>query len=281
MRRLPPGRLSRPSCLWTLARGLGAPAGVIFDPQTRELYLSQIGGEGDKKDGDGVITRVDLRGTILEQSWISGLNAPKGLALHERTLWTTDIDELVAIDVAKGKVQCKIAIEGAKFLTGLAVDPRGRIYVGDMLTSRIYCVEENRPRVLAQGRELESPGAILCKDGALLVAGWGYTTDYSTAVPGSIYLLNLKSRKQTPFSSSPRANWFGLCPDGNSGYFASDFGSGRVYRIDHSGKPTCVVSLPQGCAGLVYVPDAKLLVVTQTPENRVAAYDLSSFYKKP
>ena len=64
----------------------------------------------------------------------------------------TDIDELVAIDVGTGKVRRKIAINGAKFLTGVAVDATGVVYVGDMLTSRVYRVEHDLPRVLIEDR---------------------------------------------------------------------------------------------------------------------------------
>jgi sugar lactone lactonase YvrE len=53
---------------------------------------------------------------------------------------------------------------------------------------------------------------------------------------------------------------------------ASDFGSGRVYRIDAGGRATPLANLPVGCAGLTLVPEAKLLVITETRENRVAAY---------
>ncbi len=36
---------------------------------------------------------------MLTRSWIEGLDAPKGLSLSGNTLYVSDIDRLVAIDV--------------------------------------------------------------------------------------------------------------------------------------------------------------------------------------
>ena len=129
---------------WTLTEGIGAPAGAIYDPVTREIYISQISGEGDKKDGDGLISRVDVHGNVRKIGWVSGLNAPKGLALDDRTLWVSDIDEIVDVDVSAGKVRRRIPIPGARFLTGVAVDAKGVVYVGDMLTSCVYRIDRDR-----------------------------------------------------------------------------------------------------------------------------------------
>ena len=266
--------------LWSLSEGIGAPAGVVYDPRNRELYVSQISGEGDKKDGVGLISRFSPEGRVIKMWWISGLNAPKGLALWKESLWVTDIDEVVAIDVRAGKVRKTIPIEGAKFLTGIAADLKGVLYVGDLLTSRVYRIEHGRVRLFSDDPALESPGALLMCDDQLLVAGWGYTTDYSTAVPGSIFYLDLKTRKRTLLCSAPRANWFGLSRQGPNALLAADFNNGRVYRIEHGGRSTCVLRLPRGCAGITYVPDRNLLVVTETRENRVAAYALPKAAKE-
>lgn len=270
----------RPKRCWTITEGIGAPAGVVYDSQRRELYVSQIGGEGDKKDGDGLVSRIDLQGRVVNMAWVAGLNAPKGLALCGDTLWVTDIDELVAIDRRSGKIRRKIAIDGAKFLTGVAIDAKGLLYVGDMLTSRIYRVERDSARVFVDGPAIESPAALLISDDRLLVAGWGYTTDYSTTVPGSLFYLDPKTRKQTSLALAPRGNWFGLSRRGDKRFLAADFASGRIYEIDENGRSTCLLSLPRGCAGIAYVPDAELLVVAETRENRVAGFTLGAVAKQ-
>ena len=113
----------------------------------------------------------------------------------------------------------------------------------------------------------------------MLIAGWGYTTDYTTPVPGSIFFLDPKTRARTSFMSAPRGNWFGLCPRGDKEFLAADFGSGQIFQVDAAGRSTCLLRLPQGCAGITYVADADLLVVTETRENRVSGYVLGSKHK--
>jgi len=253
-------------------RDLGAPAGVVYDSAHKELFVAQIGGEGDKKDGDGVISRFDIKGQLLELSWIEGLDAPKGLAISGQSLWCTDIDSIVEVDLGTAKTRRRVAIDGAKFLTGITVDANGALYAGDMLTSRIYRIAQGRVTVFAEGRELESPGALVFDSGRLIVAGWGYTTDYTTTEAGSIFAVDLKSRQKSAFASTARGNWLGLCSDGDSGFWASDFGTGAVYSIDDAGRSTKELQLPPGIAGLVSVPEQKLLVVSNTRENRVVGY---------
>jgi len=262
----------RPS--WVVSDQIGAPAAAVYDRAAGEIYLSQIGGEGDKKDGDGLISRLDLNGRIVAFSWISGLNAPKFLAIDRRRLWVTDIDEVVGIDIDSGKIGRRIPIIGAKFLTGIAVDEKGTLYVGDMLESRIYCVKNGHVFIFAEGRELESPGALIIKNGQLDVGAWGFTTDYSAAVPGTVYSLDLNSHKKTVLSTH-RGSWFGLCTDGGTGFYGADFEGGGVFHISPSGAAQRIVQLPRGSAGLVYVPEAQLLVVPETRQNRVVGYDLA------
>lgn len=260
--------------LWE-RRDLGAPAGVIYDQKSDQFYVSQIGGEGDKKDGNGVISRFDTEGNLLELAWVDGLNGPKGLALAGSALWCSDIDSLVEIDTAKAKIRRRIVIDGAKFLTGISADQDGTLFVGDMLTSRIYRVMDGRVSIFSTGRELESPGALVVGGGRLTIAGWGFTTDYTTTELGSIFAIELKSARKISFAPNARGNWFGLCGDGDSGFFAADFRSGDIFHIDKSGEATLKCDLPRGTSGIAFLPGSKLLVATHTRENLLIGYDLS------
>ncbi len=47
--------------------------------------------------------------------WVTGLNAPKGMALVKNTLWVADVDQMVAIDITEGKILKSIPVEGAGF----------------------------------------------------------------------------------------------------------------------------------------------------------------------
>ena len=62
--------------------GFKNPESVIYDKTTNALYVSNVNGSAIEKDGDGFISKVSLEGEILELRWLTGLNAPKGLAIY-------------------------------------------------------------------------------------------------------------------------------------------------------------------------------------------------------
>ena len=115
---------------------------------------------------------------------------------------------------------------------------------------------------------------LLIGNGRLDVGGWGFSTDYSAAVPGTVYSLDLRSRKKT-LVSTQRGSWAGLCADDRSGFFAADFEGGGLYHVSRAGEARRIARLPRGSAGLLYVPEAQLLVVPETRQNRVVGYDLA------
>ena len=81
-------------------KGLEQPESVVQDPATGAIYVSNIVGAIMQKDGNGYIAKLKPNGTISTKSWVKGLNAPTGMALHDRTLYVADVDELVEINVA-------------------------------------------------------------------------------------------------------------------------------------------------------------------------------------
>ena len=66
------------------------------------------------------------------------LRCSQGIGDKGDTLFVTDIDRLLAVDVESGKITGKWAAEGAQFLNDPAVDEAGRVFASDMLANRIY-----------------------------------------------------------------------------------------------------------------------------------------------
>ena len=117
--------------------GLSNPESVIYDPKLNHLYVSNVNGSGVEKDGNGFISIVSLDGKMVQEKWVAGLNAPKGLALHGRTLYVADIDELVTININNGSIINKFKVNDAKFLNDVTASKNGDIYVSDMFLNRI------------------------------------------------------------------------------------------------------------------------------------------------
>lgn len=169
------------SPLWTL-EGLKGPESVHLSADGAFLYVSNTDGESDARDGSGHISRVSLDGRMLEDRWAEGLDAPKGMALRGDRLFVTDIDRIVEIDAADGRVIERHAVPGAVFLNDLAMAPDGTVLASDSGGARIYGLKADRAEIWAIDPRLEGVNGLLPEgdrlvivtmSGVLLTMDWG------------------------------------------------------------------------------------------------------------
>lgn len=260
--------------VWTL-EGLEAPESAYFDEARNVLYVSNVNGEPTVKDGNGFISRVSLTGEMLEAQWVSGLDAPKGLVSDGVTLYVSDIDRLVAIDIASGNVSGTWQAEGAIFLNDTAIDAGGRVYVSDMIAQKIHVLADGTLSVLAEGDALQHPNGLNMLEGKLLVAPWGVglQPDFTTTTGGHLITVDLESGAVAPLGSgAPVGNLDGLEPDGKGNWIVSDWIAGAVYRIANDGTRELLLDLDMGSADLEYIPDQSLLIVPMMLNNTLVAY---------
>lgn len=134
-------QLSKP--LWE-SQNLPVPESVLYSATDKQLYVSLIDGAGNVKDGKGGIAILNPDGSVKKANWVEGLNAPKGLARFKNTLFVADIDAVVSIDIASGKIINKLEIEGAVFLNDVTVDNQGVVYVSDTRTNKIHRIKNGQ-----------------------------------------------------------------------------------------------------------------------------------------
>lgn len=165
--------------------GFANPESVALSADGTFLYVSNVNGEGEAKDGNGFISRVSLDGLLLQPIWARGLDAPKGLALTEGTLVVADVDQIVLIDTATGAIRRRIPAPGATFLNDAAVTSSGVVLVADSGTGRIYALNGNTAEVWLENPLLESINGLLPEANRLVVttmAGRLLAIDYETRV---------------------------------------------------------------------------------------------------
>ncbi len=260
--------------VWTLD-GLETPESVYFDEGRDVLYLSNIAGQPTDKDGNGYISRVGLDGQMLEAKWVTGLDAPKGLISDGTTLYVSDIDQLVAIDIEAGEISGRWPAEGAIFLNDTAMDGAGRVYVSDMIAQRIHVLADGALSVLAQGETLQHPNGLNMYDGKLLVAAWGrdLQDDFSTKTGGHLLVVDVETGSIAALGSGdPVGNLDGLEPDGKGNWMVSDWIGGGVYRVAEDGGKTMLLDLDMGSADLEYIPGQSLLIVPMMLNGKLVAY---------
>lgn len=118
--------------------GFASPESVFVDEDF--IYVSNIGTKADPlgKDGDGFISKLDKNAKVVDKSFASKLNAPKGMARLDNRLFVVDIDTLYAFDVRNKKELLKININGAVFLNDIAVLDANTLLISDTGTGIIH-----------------------------------------------------------------------------------------------------------------------------------------------
>jgi len=161
--------------LWETDSVLKVPESVLFDGDNKILYAANIDGTDPwAKDGKGSVAKVGLDGKVIATEWISGLNAPKGMGLHKGKLYVADLNELVVIDIAGGKIEKRIVVTGAEGLNDVSVSKNGIVYVSDSKLKKIFVVKDGVTELLLD--TLKGPNGVLIRgdDFYLLDAGGMY-----------------------------------------------------------------------------------------------------------
>jgi len=137
--------------LWETDDILTTCESVLYDKNSGQIYVSNIEGDGTEKDGVGSISIIDKEGNIINRDWVMGLNAPKGMAIKDGSLFVTDIDELLEIDIAAAEVVRRYPVQGAEFLNDAATDGN-HIYFSDMRRGKIHKIEEGQVVTVAENQ---------------------------------------------------------------------------------------------------------------------------------
>jgi DNA-binding beta-propeller fold protein YncE len=156
--------------VWESGATLKVPESVRYDAGRQVLYVSNIDGEPWAADGKGSIGKLGLDGKVIAAEWVTGLDAPKGMALSDDNKWlyVADIGGVVVIDIDAGKVAKKIAIPDGQQLNDL-VNDKGTLYVSDSKGKKVYVVKDDKPAVHLDEKVLKGPNGLLVHKGALYV----------------------------------------------------------------------------------------------------------------
>lgn len=247
--------------LWETADSLMTNESVLFDDATGTIYVSNIEGQDPLgKDGKGSIAIISKEGKIVNPAWVSGLNAPKGMAISNGKLYVTDIDEFVEIDIATAKVSNKWKVEGAQFLNDVAAH-NGTVYFTDMTTGKVHAYADGAISTISEGNESIN-GIAVATDGTIYgldasgLKKWnadGTTTVLNTDVTGGDGLVILGD------GNFVASRWQGEI------WFAND--STQTLMLDTKAAES-------NTADIGYNAAEKIVYVPTFFKNKVAAYKL-------
>jgi sugar lactone lactonase YvrE len=259
--------------LWETPAQLMTPESVLYAPTEGVLFVSNIDGKPDEKDGQGFISKVSpTNGTIVELNWVSGLNAPKGMAVSDDSskLYVSDITDLVEIDITNGQITNRYTIPGSTFLNDVASDKQGNIYVSDTGSNSTYKFENNTsaPRIWLQTPELNSPNGLYVDNSTnkLVIASLG----------GSLSLVDLDNKTIGNLGTQvPMGSLDGIVGDtGENLYYVTDWAAGKVYAVNSDGTDyrTLIDLQKQGTADLEFITSERMVIIPMMQDNKLVAY---------
>lgn len=260
--------------IWTLD-GFATPESALYDAEGSRIFVSNVAGEMTEKDGEGFISIVSPDGEMVERDWLTGLDAPKGLAMHDGRLYAADIDRLVEIDIEAGEVAAEYEAAGAQFLNDVAVDGEGRVYVSDTATNTIWRLDGEAFEAWIEDEGLKGPNGLYVDGERLIVAAWGEGEGADAEGLGHLVEVSITEETvATLGSGEPVGNLDGLEAENADTFLVTDWGGGGLYRIHASGEAELLVDLPQGSADIGYMRDEGIVLVPLMMDGRLAAFGL-------
>lgn len=247
---------------WATPAVLKVPESVYYDHDRQIIYVSNVTGSPTDKDGTGFISKLTTDGDIDMLEWVTGLNAPKGMGVTGGFLYVSDINSVVWIDVASGKIAGQVEIPGAQFLNDIATDKQGNVYVSDMNGNAIYLIRDGKVEVVVKSDKVTGVNGLYVNEG-ILYAG----------LQDRVVSINLKTKEVKDYILNT-GGIDGLVPDGHGNYLISDW-LGSVHLINPAqDKIRLLSTAPVNAADIDYIIEKKLLLVPTFSDNRVVAYEL-------
>lgn len=230
------------------------------------MFVSCINGVFAEKNGLGFIALLQPDGSIKEHKWLTGLNAPKGLALHGNTLYVTDIDQLVIIDVQNAGIIERLDIEGASFLNDVAIGADGKVYFTDSDTGYIWVWSDGKLSAwITEG--LQRPNGLFVEENRVLLTSSGSE---------DLKIIDLASGSMETVSSGI-GHGDGIEFSGTEGYYIASSWDGEIFLIypDYSKISLLKTSEQEiNSADIGFNLKEQIIYVPTFFDNRVVAYKL-------
>jgi hypothetical protein len=242
------------------------PESVLYNADQNILYVSNINGSPDARDGNGFISTMGPAGNIIELEWVTGLHAPKGMGIYQNKLYVTDIDELVIIDITKAAIIDRVIVPGAGFLNDVAVDDFGKVYFSDSETGIIHTYEnEVITDWITEG--LERPNGLFIRNGKVMLTSSG---------SADLKIIDSETAEFEVVTPNIGAG-DGIEYSGYEGYYLTSDWSGEVFLIKPDFTKESLLRTKDdkiNSADIGLNREDHVVYVPTFFDNRVVAYDI-------
>ena len=221
---------------WSIENQFSMPESAAFDPVGQQIYVSNVNVYA--KDGNGFISQVSADGNEVNLNWLSGLNSPTGLTVHEGLLYAVDYDQLLVIDIKSHEILIRAKAPHEKpALNDVALSESGQVFVSGSSSKSIYTLEGEYLKVWKQDDALLKHANGLLVDGPTLVYGGTKWLAFD------LRTKDLKTTDLEPVFSKvnpPIAEIDGIAEDSCGGYFITLIDDDRLWRVNSKGQAGAV-----------------------------------------
>ena len=264
---------------WETKANLSVPESVIYDSNKKVIYATNINSVGSGrvwKDNNGYISKIDLNGIILSKKWVTGLKAPKGLALSGEHLYAADNNTIVDINTSNGEILNTFkAPDGTNHLNDLVYDKK---------TNLLYASDEQDNQILKMSMDgtYSLYYAIKSSDNVYLN---GLFVDGDKLVmqgeKGFLKFIDLNTKIVNTISSNmEKVSIDGICKYNSKGYLVSKVGD-KIYFVNNEGASKAFsIQDPTRVADISYSSELGLLLAPDF-KSRIRAYEVKIVIKKP
>lgn len=258
------------------------PYGVVVDLKTNFIYVSNVNGDLNSRDGDGFISRLKGDGTVDQFRFIDGakkditLHAPKGMAIISSALYVADIDKLRVFDVdqAKHVYDINFGELPVQHFYDVTVGPDGALYVTDGPGNAIYRVDAARRHevtLFTSGPKLGQPHGLcwLSARQIFVVAGWS---------TGQVTALDRKGQRQ-PIPSIFLRTLGGIAADDFGNAYVASTALRAVFRIAPNFALFDFLLGQESPMGVAYHVAEKSLIVASFDTGTVQSFPVEAATK--
>ncbi len=250
--------------LWESDTVFTTAESALFDEATNTIYVSNIEGEPWGSDSTGSIGKLSPEGKVIAAKWVTGLNAPKGLAIANGKLYTADMTQLVEVDLATGKITNKYTVPDAVGLNDVTNAPDGTIFFTDSEKGAVYQLKKGAVSKVLEG--LGGSNGILYEKDRLLLGIWKDST---------LMAYQFADKKQVTLGTQiPQPD--GIEAVGDGSYLVSSW-KGLIHQVYPDGHAMLILDTAKdniSAADIDYVKAKKMILVPTFFRNSIAAYEL-------
>lgn len=252
---------------------------VVYDKKRNVLYASVI---GNREKGDGSIAKISLDGKLIDSSFISGLNDPKGIAIIGDKLYVSDVTVLVEADLNTGKVIKNHTNEEAQFLNDVEIAKDGTVYVSDTAKSSIFILKNDGTfSEWFISNDLEHPNGLLKIGDNMFVAAWGNVVGEGEKAKqsGRLLKMDIQTKEISKVSKDTLGNLDGVQIYDKKNLLISAWNTGKIMKINTNGDAEDILTVGRSVGDILYIPEKKLLVLPMNIQSQLLIYEFQEVKK--